>query len=61
VTTTTFASATSFIQGLGPIAVDSGVRVSDSNATLIGATVAITSGFAGAQDVLGLNAAALPN
>ena len=60
VVTTTFGP-TSFIQGSGPIPVDSGVQIAPNSSTgsptLSSATVAITTNFAGAQDFLGLNAA----
>ena len=60
---TTSAGPTSFIQGSGPIPVDSGVLIAPNSSTgsptLRSATVAITGNFAGAQDVLGLNAAGL--
>jgi hypothetical protein len=53
-TVTTTASALSYTEGNGPVAIDPNVTVGDpDNATLAGATVSITGNYAGSQDTLG--------
>ena len=52
----TSAGSTSYTENAAATAIDAGVTVTDPDAgtTITGATVKITGGFAGAQDVLAL-------
>ena len=52
-TVTTSAGAVSYTEGNGAVAVDPGISVSASSATLTGATVTISGNYVSGQDVLG--------
>src|SRR5262249_42226591 len=52
-TLTTTGTALSYTENAGAVAIDSGLTVTDADSTnLSGASVAITSGFVGAEDTL---------